>query len=135
MHIQREIQDLLTHSDFDVSNRKIICKDMLISSPQAGRLNMQVYIKYKTAIAILYRAYLVSVEKNIHESKIKRLNTILDESVYRLQSTGQDPLTLKILKDLFMIVKKPLNVDGNNDVEIIFSEEISNVIKNHALVS
>lgn len=135
VHIQREIRDLLTHSDFDVSNRKIICKDMLISSPQAGRLNMQVYMKYKTAIAILYRAYLISVEKNIHESKIKRLNTILDESVYRLQSTGQDPLTLKILEDLFMIVKKPLNADGNNDVEIIFSEEISNVIKNHALVS
>ena len=108
---------------------------MLISFPQAGRLNMQVYIKYKTVIAILYRAYLISVEKNIHESKIKRLNTILDESAYRLQSTGQDPLTLKILKDLFMIVKKPLNADGNNDVEIIFSEEISNVIKNHALVS
>lgn len=135
VHIQREIRDLLTHSDFDVSNRKIICKDMLISSPQAGRLNMQVYIKYKTVIAILYRAYLISVEKNIHESKIKRLNTILDESAYRLQSTGQDPLTLKILKDLFMIVKKPLNADGNNDVEIIFSEEISNVIKNHGLVS
>ena len=135
VHIQREIRDLLTHSDFDVSNRKIICKDMLISSPQAGRLNMQVYMKYKTAIAILYRAYLISVEKNIHESEIKRLNTILDESVYRLQSTGQDPLTFKILKDLFMIVKKPLNADGNNDVEIIFSEEISNVIKNHALVS
>lgn len=135
VHIQREIRDLLTHSDFDVSNRKIICKDMLISFPQAGRLNMQVYIKYKTVIAILYRAYLISVEKNIHESKIKRLNTILDESAYRLQSTGQDPLTLKILKDLFMIVKTPLNADGNNDVEIIFSEEISNVIKNHGLVS
>ncbi|MEV4849941.1 hypothetical protein [Acinetobacter lwoffii] len=135
VHIQREIQDLLTHSDFDISNRKIICKNMLISSPQAGRLNMQVYMKYKTAIAILYRAYLISVEKNIHESEIKRLNTILDESVYRLQSTGQDPLTFKILKDLFMIVKKPLNAYGKHDVEIIFSEEISNVIKNHALVS
>lgn len=135
VHIQREIRDLLTHPDFDLSNRKIICKDMLMSSLQAGRLNMQVYMKYKTAIAILYRAYLISVEKNIHESEIKRLNTILDESVYRLQSTGQDSLTFKILKDLFIIVKKPLNAYGKNDVEIIFSEEISNVIKNHALVS
>lgn len=135
VHIQREIRDLLTHPDFDLSNRKIICKDMLISSPQASRLNTQVYMKYKTAIAILYRAYLISVEKNIHEIEIKRLNIILDESAYRLQSTGQDPLTFKILKDLFMILKKPLNAYGNNDVEILFSEEISNVIKNHALVS
>lgn len=134
-HIRREIRDLLTHPDFDLSNKKIICKDMIMPSQQTGRLNMDSYMKYKNAIAILYRAHLVSVEKNSDEKEIKRLNTILDESIYRLQSSGQNALTIKILKNLFTIVKKPLNTYGHNDVEIVFSEEISNVIKNHALVS
>lgn len=134
-HIQREIRNLLTHSDFDLSNRKITCKDMLISSQQRGRLNMHGFMKYKNTIAILYRAYLALVEMNANENEIKKLNTVLDESVYRLRSSDQDSLTVKILKDLFTVVKKPLNTSGNNDVEVIFSEEISNVIKKQALVS
>lgn len=134
-HIQREIRDLLSHSDFDLSNKKITCKDMLLSSQQRGRVNMQEFMKYKNTIAILYRAYLISVEMNPNENEIKKLNTVLDESVYRLRSSDQDSLTIKILKDLFTVVKKPLNAYGNNDVEIIFSEEISNVIKKQALVS
>lgn len=134
-HIQREIQDLLTHSDFDLSNKKITCKDMLMSSQQRGSLNMYGFMKYKNTIAILYRAYLVSVEMNANENEIKKLNTVLDESVYRLRSSNQDSLTIKILEDLFTVVKKPLNTSGNNDVEVFFSEEISNVIKKQALVS
>lgn len=134
-HIQREIRDLLSHSDFDLSNKKITCKDMLLSSQQRGRVNMQGFMKYKNTIAILYRAYLISVEINPNENEIKKLNTVLDESVYRLRSSDQGSLTIKILKDLFTVVKKPLNAYGNNDVEVIFSEEISNVIKKQALVS
>lgn len=134
-HIQRGIRDLLSHSDFDLSNKKITCKDMLLSSQQRGRVNMQGFMKYKNTIAILYRAYLISVEINPNENEIKKLNTVLDESVYRLRSSHQDSLTIKILKDLFTVVKKPLNAYGNNDVEVIFSEEISNVIKKQALVS
>lgn len=134
-HIQREIRDLLSHSDFSLSNKKITCQDMLLSSQQRGRVNMQGFMKYKNTIAILYRAYLISVEINPHENEIKKLNTVLDESVYRLRSSDQDSLTIKILKDLFTVVKKPLNAYGNNDVEVIFSEEISNVIKKQALVS
>ena len=135
VHIQREIRDLLTHSDFDLSNKKITCKDMLLSSQQQCRLNMQEFMKYKNTIAILYRAYLLSVEMNSNENEIKKLNTIIDESVYRLRSSDQSSLTVKILKDLFTIVKKPLNAYGNNDVEVIFSEEISHTIKNYTLVS
>lgn len=134
-HIQREIRHLLSHSDFDLSNKRITCKDMLLSSQQRGRVNMQGFMKYKNTIAILYRAYLSSVEMNPNENEIKKLNTILDESVYRLRSSDQGSLTIKILKDLFTAVKKPLNAYGNNDVEVIFSEEISNVIKKQALVS
>ena len=134
-HIQREIKDLLTHSDFDLSNKKITCKDMLLSCKQRGRVNMQGFMKYKNTIAILYRAYLISVEMNPNENEIKKLNTVLDESVYRLRSSDQGSLIIKILKDLFTVVKKPLNAYGNNDVEVIFSEEISNVIKKQALVS
>jgi len=134
-HIQREIRDLISHSDFDLSNKRITCKDMLLSSQQRGRVNMQGFMKYKNTIAILYRAYLSSVEMNPNENEIKKLNTVLDESVYRLRSSDQGSLTIKILKDLFTVVKKPLNAYGNNDVEVIFSEEISNVIKKQALVS
>ncbi|SRR5690606_16225872 len=45
--------------------------------------------------------------------------------------------TDKNIKDTqyFTVVKKPLNTSGNNDVEVVFSEEISNVIKKHVLVS
>src|SRR5690606_18236 len=88
-HIKREIQDLLTHSDFDLSNKKITCKDMLMCSQQHGRLNMHGFMKYKNTIAILYRAYLVLVEMNANENEIKKLNTALDESVYRLRSSNK----------------------------------------------
>lgn len=135
VNIQREIRDLLAHSDFDLSHRKIICKDMIMPSKQIGRLNMGEYMKYKSVIAILYRAYLVYVDNNTNEHGIKKLNTILDESVYRLQSNEQNSLTFKILKNLFTIMKKPLNAHGHNDVEVIFSEEIFNIIKHHVLVS
>lgn len=135
VNIQREIRDLLAHSDFDLSHRKIICKDMIMPSKQIGRLNMGEYMKYKSVIAILYRAYLVYVDNNTNEHGIKKLNTILDESVYRLQSNEQNSLKFKILKNLFTIMKKPLNAHGHNDVEVIFSEEIFNIIKHHVLVS
>lgn len=31
-HIQREIRDLLAHANFDLSNKKITCRDMIMSS-------------------------------------------------------------------------------------------------------
>jgi len=72
---------------------------------------------------------------NANENEIKKLNTALDEPVYRLRISNQYSITIKNLKNLFTVVKKPLNTSGNNDVEVIFSEEISNVIKKQALVS
>jgi len=134
-HIQREIRDLLTHADFDLSNQKIICKDMIMSSHQRGKVNMHAYMKYKNTIAILYRAYLVSITQNHDDKEIKKLNTVLEESIFRLSTSSQNTLTIKILKDLFTVEKKLLNAYGNNDVDILFSEEISNIIKKQALVS
>jgi len=134
-HIQREIRDLLAHADFDLSNKRITCKDMIMSSMQRGKVNMHAFMKYKNTIAILYRAYLVSIKQNTSENEIKKLNTILDESIFRISTSPENTLTIKILKDLFIIEKKPLNIHGNNDVDIILSEEISNIIKNLALVS
>lgn len=134
-HIQREIRDLLAHADFDLSNKKITCKDMIMPSSQGGRVNMQEFMKYKSALAILYRAYLVFIKQNIDEKEIKKLNTVLDDSVYRLSNSSQNSLTIKILNDLFTIEKKALNAYGNNDVDIIPSEEISNIIKAYILAS
>lgn len=92
-------------------------------------------MKYKNTIAILYRAYLVFIKQNTSENEIKKLNAMLDESIFRLSTSPQNTLTIKIVKDLFTIEKKTLNTYGNNDVDIILSEEISNIIKNLALVS
>lgn len=134
-HIQREIRDLVAHTDFDLSNQKITCKDMIKPSHQHGKVNMHGLMKYKNTIAILYRAYLTFIEKKNDEIEIKKLNTILDESIFRLSTTSQNTLTIKILKDLFTVVKRPLNAYGSNDIEVIFSEEIFNLIKSQALVS
>lgn len=134
-HIQREIRDLLTHADFDLSNKKIICKDMIMFSHQRGKVNIHAYMKYKNTIAILYRAYLVSIKQDKDDNEIKKLNTVLEESIFRLSTSSQNSLTIKLLKDLFTIEKKPLNTCGNNDVDIILSEEISNVINSLSLVS
>ncbi|HCQ9537832.1 TPA: hypothetical protein OMP89_003189 [Acinetobacter baumannii] len=134
-HIQREIRDLVVHTDFDLSSQKITCRDMIKPSHQHGKVNMHGLMKYKNTIAILYRAYLTFIEKKTNEVEIKKLNTVLDESIYRLSTSPQNTLTMKILKDLFTVVKRPLNVYGSNDVEVIFSEEIFNLIKSQALVS
>lgn len=134
-HIQREIRDLLAHADFDLSNKRITCRDMIMSSMQRGKVNMHAFMKYKNTLAILYRAYLVFIKQNTSENEIKKLNAILDESIFRLSTSPQNTLTIKILKDLFTIEKKPLNVHGNNDVDIVLSEEISNIIKTYVLVS
>ncbi|WP_180012217.1 MULTISPECIES: hypothetical protein [unclassified Acinetobacter] len=134
-HIQREIRDLVAHTDFDLSSQKITCKDMIKPSHQHGKVNMHGLMKYKNTIAILYRAYLTFIEKKTNEIEIKKLNTILDESIFRLSTASQNTLTIKILKDLFTVVKKPQNAYGSNDVEVIFSEEIFNLIKSQALVS
>lgn len=134
-HIQREIRDLVAHTDFDLSSQKITCKDMIKPSHQHGKVNIHGLMKYKNTIAILYRAYLTFIEKKTNEIEIKKLNTILDESIFRLSATSQNTLTIKILKDLFTVVKRPLNAYGSNDVEVIFSEEIFNLIKSQALVS
>ncbi|ENX33411.1 MULTISPECIES: hypothetical protein [Acinetobacter] len=134
-HIQREIRDLVAHADFDLSNKKITCKDMIMPSSQGGKVNMQEFMKYKSVLAILYRAYFVFIKQNNDEKEIKKLNTVLDESVYRLSKSSQNSLTIKILNDLFTIKKKTLNDQGSNDVEISFSEEISNVIQRQALAS
>lgn len=72
---------------------------------------------------------------NANENEIKKLNTALDEPVYRLRISNQYSITIKNLKNLFTVVKKPLNTSGNNDVEVIFSKEISNVIKKQVLMS
>lgn len=135
VHLQREIRDLLVHADFDLSNKKITCKDMIMSSHQRGKVNMHAYMKYKNTIAILYRAYLVSIKQNPEDKEIKELNTVLEESVFRLSTSSQSTLTIKMLNDLFTIEKKPLNAHGNNDIFILLSEEISNLIKNLALAS
>lgn len=134
-HIQREIRDLVAHADFDLSNKKITCKDMIMPSSQGGKVNMQKFMKYKSALAILYRAYLVFIKQINDKKEIKKLNTVLDESVYRLSNSPQNSLTIKILNDLFTIEKKPLNAYGNNDVNILLSEEISNIIKAYILAS
>ncbi len=134
-HIQREIRDLVAHADFDLSNKKITCKDMIMPSSQGGKVNMQEFMKYKSVLAILYRAYFVFIKQNNDEKEIKKLNTVLDESVYRLSKSSQNSLTIKILNDMFTIKKKTLNDQGSNDVEISFSEEISNVIQRQALAS
>ncbi|MDV5175964.1 hypothetical protein QM090_18010 [Acinetobacter baumannii] len=134
-HIQREIRDLVAHTDFDLSSQKITCKDMIKPSHQHGKVNVHGLMKYKNTIAILYRAYLTFIEKKTNEIEIKKLNTILDESIFRLSTASQNTLTIKILKDLFTVVKKPQNAYGSNDVEVIFSEEIFNLIKSQALVS
>lgn len=134
-HIQREIRDLVAHTDFDLSSQKITCKDMIKPSHQHGKVNIHGLMKYKNTIAILYRAYLTFIEKKTNEIEIKKLNTILDESIFRLSATSQNTLTIKILKDLFTVVKRPVNAYGSNDVEVIFSEEIFNLVKSQALVS
>lgn len=134
-HIQREIRDLLAHADFDLSNKRITCRDIIMSSMQRGKVNMHAFMKYKNTIAVLYRAYLVSIKQNTSENEIKKLNAMLDESIFRLSTSSQNTLTIKILKELFTIEKKPLNIHGNNDLDIILSEEISNLIKNLALTS
>lgn len=134
-HIQREIRDLLAHADFDLSNRKITCKDMIMPSLQGGKVHMQEFMKYKSALAILYRAYLVFIKQNIDEKEIKKLNTVLDDSVYRLSNSSQNSLIIKILKDLFTIEKKTLNDQRSNNIEISFSEEIYNIIQRQALAS
>lgn len=134
-HLQREIRDLVAHTDFDLSNQKITCKDMIKPPHQHGKVNIHGLMKYKNTIAILYRAYLTFIEKKTNEIEIKKLNTVLDESIFRLSTASQNTLTIKILKDLFTIVKKPKNAYGSNDVEVIFSEEIFNLIKSQALVS
>ncbi|WP_410487373.1 hypothetical protein [Acinetobacter indicus] len=106
-----------------------------MSSHQRGKVNMHAYMKYKNTIAILYRAYLVSIKPIYDDKEIKKLNTVLDESIFRLSNSSQNTLTIKILTDLFTVEKKPFNANGNNDVNILLSEEISNVINNFALVS
>lgn len=135
VHLQREIRDLLVHADFDLSNKKITCKDMIMSSPRHGRVNMHAYMKYKNTLAILYRAYLVFKRQNNDDKEIKKLNTIMEESIYRLSISSQNIMTINILKDLFTIEKRPLNAYGNNDIDILLSEEISNIIKYNVLVS
>lgn len=134
-HIQREIRDLVAHTDFDLSNQKITCRDMIKPSHQHSKVNMHGLMKYKNTIAILYRAYLTFIEIKTNELEIKKLNTVLDESIFRLSTTPQNTLTIKILKYLFTVVKRPLNAYGSHDVEVIFSEEIFNLIKSQALVS
>lgn len=134
-HIQREMRDLLAQVDFDLPNKKITCRDMFSSYQQESKLNMHAYMKYKNTIAILYRAYLVSVKQNNDDKDIKKLNTVLDESVFRLSSTSQNTLTIKILKDLFTVEKKASNDYGNNDVDILLTEEISQIIHNQILTS
>ena len=106
-----------------------------MSSHQLGKVNMHAYMKYKNTIAILYRAYVVSIKQNPDDKEIKKLNTILEESIFRLSTSSQSTLTIKMLNDLFTVEKKPSNAYGNNDVVIILSEEISNLIKNLALAS
>lgn len=86
-------------------------------------------------ITLFFYYYLISVEMNANENEIKKLNTALDEPVYRLRISNQYSITIKNLKNLFTVVKKPLNTSGNNDVEVIFSKEISNVIKKQVLMS
>ena len=135
VHLQREIRDLLVHADFDLSNKKITCKDMIMSSHRHGKVNMHAYMKYKNTLAILYRAYLVFKRQNNDDKEIKKLNTIMEESIYRLSISSQNIMTIKILKDLFTIEKRPLNACGNNDIDILLSEEISNIIKYNVLVS
>src|SRR5690606_40335486 len=120
---QREIRDLVAHADFDLSNKKITCKDMIMPSSQGGKVNMQKFMKYKSALAILYRAYLVFIKQINDKKEIKKLNTVLDESVYRLSNSSQNSLTIKILNDLFTIKKKTLSDQGSNDIEISFRSE------------
>jgi len=86
-------------------------------------------------ITLFFYYYLISVEMNANENEIKKLNTALDEPVYRLRISNQYSITIKNLKNLFTVVKKPLNTSGNNDVEVIFSKEISNVNKKQVLMS
>lgn len=93
---------------------------MIMSSQQRGKVNMHGFMKYKNTIAILYHAYLIFVQMNTNGNEIKKLNTILDESIFRLRSTPQNTLTIKILKDLFTIVKKFLNAYGKNVMLILF---------------
>lgn len=92
-------------------------------------------MKYKNTIAILYRAYLVSIKQKNDDKEIKKINTVLDESVFRLSTSAQNTLTIKLLNGLFTIEKKPVNAYGNNDVEILLSEEISQIIYNQILTS
>src|SRR5690606_7288796 len=91
-HIQREIRDLLSHSDFDLSNKKTTCKAMLLSSQQRGTANMLGFMNYKHTIPILYRAYLISVEINPNENEAKKLTTVLYQPVYRRRSSDHGSL-------------------------------------------
>lgn len=133
--VKREVNALVQHNQFTLSDHKLLIKNLLLVSQQRGSVNMHGMMQFKNTISILYRAYLVFVEKNTDEAQIPELNAVLDQTLIKFSLAQEATLTFKVLKDLFTVSKLPLNNQGNHDVEIIFSEEIINMIKSLALKS
>lgn len=128
-HLKMEIKAILEHNVFDATHKKITISPLYLKGPRQALLNSFGYMQVKNSIAILYRAYLVFIKKKTDEKELKELNKILDVTLMKLSLNGSDAGFITILDGLFVIKKLEANDEGNNDAEVHFNEEISDLIK------
>lgn len=135
-HIKREIADMIKHDEFELANNRITCQNLIINLKNEKRMiQITPYVKFKVTISILYRAYLTFIKSNTQEKLIKQFDADLEKTLRSIIQHPNEAYSTKILDDLFTIVKKPRNTLGNHDVDVFFSEEITDLIKSLALKS